>query len=92
MRITPESPIKDENYDLISVLEASLSNAWRMATYIQDAAAAGDEELVEWFSKIQHNSLKAGEQGRRMLAVRLQRSAPGEAGGGLPQITLDPPD
>lgn len=69
----PDSPVKDPDYDLVRVLEASLRNSWRMAAFVQDAAAAGDAELEEWFSKIQYNSLKAGEQGKRLLAARLQR-------------------
>lgn len=67
----PDSPVKDKNYDLICVLEASLRNAWQMIDYIDDAAGAGDEELAEWFRKIQHNSIKAGEQGKQMLAARI---------------------
>lgn len=66
------SPMKDKNYNLVCVLEASLRNAWTMETYISDADAAGDTELAEWFRKIQHNSQKAGEQGKRMLLERLQ--------------------
>lgn len=68
---TPASPIRDKDYNLICVLEASLKNAYQLVQYIEDAKAAGDDELAEWFSKIQHNSLKAGEQGKRMLASRL---------------------
>lgn len=73
MTATPQTPVKDKNYDLITVLQASLENAWRMETFIDDARQAGDEELAEWFSKIQHNSQKAGEQGKQMLAARLSR-------------------
>lgn len=72
---TPDSPVKDKNYNLIWVLEASLNNAWRLEQYIQDATSAGDDELAEWFQKIQHNNLKAGEQGKRMLAARLGEGA-----------------
>lgn len=72
MSHTPESPVKDQNYDLIWVLQQSLRNAWRLAEYIEDARRTGDDELAEWFSKIQHNSLKAGEQGKRLLAARLK--------------------
>lgn len=71
MSNTPESPVKDKNYDLICILEASLRNAWQLAPYIDDAEAAGDTELAEWFRRIQNNSLKAGEQGKKMLAHRL---------------------
>ena len=75
MTNTPETPVKDPHYDLIRVLEASLQNAWQVQTYIADAERAGDTELTEWFSKIQHNSLKAGEQGKRLLHERLGRDS-----------------
>jgi predicted amidophosphoribosyltransferase len=65
------SPMKDKHYNLVSVLQASLHYAWQMDTYISDAEAAGDSELAEWFKKIQHNNLKAGEQGKKMLMQRL---------------------
>ena len=69
----PESPVRDKNYNLIWAIEASLHNIWKMETYIEDAEREGDEELALWFRKIQHNNRKAGEQGKRMLAERLQR-------------------
>lgn len=69
----PHSPLKDPHYDLIALLEASLDMAWRSEAYIKDAEEAGDAELAEWFRKIQHNSVKAGEQGKAMLLERLQK-------------------
>ncbi|MBQ1024628.1 hypothetical protein [Micromonospora sp. C95] len=69
----PDSPVKDKNYDLIHALQMSLENIWHLETYIADAAARGDEELATWFRKIQENNRKAGEQGKQMLAMRLQR-------------------
>lgn len=73
MADTPDSPVRDKNYNLIWALEASLHNIWRLENYIADADAAGDAELAEWFRKIQHNNQKAGDQGKKMLAERLQR-------------------
>jgi hypothetical protein len=73
MTDTPQGPMKDTNYDLIWVLEASLKNVWQMDTFIADAEKADDSELAEWFRKIQENNRKAGEQGKRMLVERLQR-------------------
>ncbi|WP_424937461.1 MULTISPECIES: hypothetical protein [Bacteria] len=78
MTETPESALKDKDYDLVCVLEASLRNAWRMATFAEDAERNGDEELAEWFRRVQHNSLKAGEQGKRLLLARLQAPAGAE--------------
>jgi hypothetical protein len=69
----PESPVKDKNYNLINILHLSLENAWRMETFAKDAEREGDAELAEWFRKIQENSKKAGEQGKQMLASRLQK-------------------
>ncbi|MEV1289505.1 hypothetical protein [Micromonospora sp. NPDC049679] len=68
----PQSPVKDKNYDLVSILQLSLENAWRMENYIKDAEQEGDAELAEWFRKIQQNSQKAGDQGKQMLKKRLQ--------------------
>ena len=71
----PESPVKDKNYDLISMLHLSLENAWRMEQFVADAERQGDPELAEWFRKIQENSFRAGEQGKQLLAKRLQNGA-----------------
>lgn len=71
----PRSPVQDPNYNLVWALEASLHNVWKMETYIQDAEAAGDDELAQWFRKIQKNNRKAGEQGKKMLAERLRQEA-----------------
>ncbi|MGQ1799097.1 hypothetical protein ACT4S5_18475 [Kocuria oceani] len=75
MANAPQSPVKDPNYDLIWALEASLHNVWKLETYIQDAEKAGDNELADWFRRIQENNRKAGEQGKKMLAQRLQQEA-----------------
>lgn len=68
----PSSPVKDPHYDLISILKASLEMAWTVESYITEAENNGDNELAEWFRKIQQNNLKAGEQGKQMLIERLQ--------------------
>ena len=64
----------DKDYNLIWFVEASLSNALRMETYIQDAERDGDDELAEFFRKAQAASRKGGEQGKALLAERLSRS------------------
>ncbi|MFB9072108.1 hypothetical protein ACFFIO_16385 [Citricoccus parietis] len=71
----PQSPVKDPNYDLISVLEASLKMVFQAETYARDAEQAGDTELADWFRKIQENNRKAGDQGSEMLKQRLQNRA-----------------
>jgi hypothetical protein len=72
MTAPPQTPTKDKNYNLISVVQASLHYVWQMETYIADAQREGDSELAEWFSKIQHNNQKAAEQGKQLLLRRLE--------------------
>ncbi|MBB5156907.1 hypothetical protein [Saccharopolyspora phatthalungensis] len=69
----PSSPVKDKNYNLITVLQLSLNNVWMLEQYVQDAESQGDEELAKWFRRIQENNQKAGEQGKQMLKERLQK-------------------
>ena len=68
----PQSPAKDKNYNLIWAVEASLHNVWKLETYIADAEKQGDQELADWFRRIQDNNRTAGRQGQEMLAQRLQ--------------------
>jgi hypothetical protein len=46
-----------------------------MEEYIQDAEREGDQELADWFRKIQENSQKAGDQGKDLLATRLNKTS-----------------
>lgn len=62
---------KDKNYDLIWFVEACLSNALRLETYVKDAERSGDNELVELFRKAQSDSQKGAEMGKEMLRSRL---------------------
>ncbi|HEX6417072.1 MAG TPA: hypothetical protein VFZ77_01200 [Acidimicrobiales bacterium] len=62
---------KDKDYDIIWFTEACLSNALRLETYIDDAERAGDQEAADLFRKAQHESIKGAEQGKQLLAARL---------------------
>ena len=62
---------KDKDYNLVWFTEASLSNALRLETYIQDAERDGDSELAEFFRRAQGASRKGGEQGKQQLKQRL---------------------
>ncbi|NGP05722.1 hypothetical protein G6038_09555 [Rhodococcus sp. 14C212] len=62
---------KDKDYNLLWFVEACLSNALRLDTYIDDAEREDDQELVELFRKAQAESRKGAEQGKALLATRL---------------------
>ena len=64
---------KDKDYNIIWFVEACLSNALRLETYISDAERDGDTELAEFFRRAQGESRKGAEQGKAMLASRLAR-------------------
>jgi hypothetical protein len=63
---------KDKNYNLISVLYHSSDNAESLRTYIQDAEAEGDQELVQFFNGILENNLTAAQRAKEMLVPRFQ--------------------
>jgi len=62
---------QDKDYNIIWFVEACLSNALRLETYIADAERAGDSELAEFFGRAQHESRKGAEQGKELLRSRL---------------------
>jgi hypothetical protein len=63
---------EDKDYNLIWFVEACLSNALRLETYIQDADRAGDSELADFFRRAQTESRKGGQQGKELLKARLK--------------------
>ena len=62
---------KDKDYNIIWFVEACLSNALRLETYIDDAERDGDSEMANFFRRAQAESRKGAEQGKEMLAKRL---------------------
>jgi hypothetical protein len=61
----------DKDYNLLWFTEQCLSNALRLETYRQDAERAGDQELVDLFTRAQDASRRGAEEGKRLLAKRL---------------------
>jgi hypothetical protein len=62
---------KDKDYNIIWFVEACLSNALRLETYIQDAEREGDQELADFFRRAQKESRKGAEQGKELLRQRI---------------------
>lgn len=63
---------KDKDYNIIWFTEQCLSNVLRLENYQQDAEREGDSELADFFKRAQDTSRKGAEQGKEMLAQRLQ--------------------
>ncbi len=62
---------KDKDYNIIWFAEASLNNALRLETYIEDAERDGDSELADFFRRAQGASRKGAEQAKELLRRRL---------------------
>ncbi|MFJ8086551.1 hypothetical protein RKD23_006977 [Streptomyces sp. SAI-170] len=62
---------RDKDYNLIWYVEACLSNALRLETYIQDAERDKDSEVADLFRKAQADSRKGAELGKDLLRSRL---------------------
>ena len=63
----------DKNYNLVTVLQQSLENAWALSTYIEDAQGENDEELESFFEQVKSNNEEAARRAKQMLAARLQQ-------------------
>lgn len=61
----------DKDYNVIWFVEACLSNALRLETYIQDAERENDNELADFFRRAQDASRRGAEQGKELLRKRL---------------------
>jgi len=61
----------DKDYNLVWYVEACLSNALRLETYIADAERDKDTEIADLFRKAQADSRKGAELGKRLLRARL---------------------
>ena len=64
---------KDKKYNLISVLYHSSDDIESLKSYIQDAEADGDQELVEFVNAVLENNLEAAQRAKEMLVPRFQR-------------------
>jgi hypothetical protein len=62
---------KDRDYNVIWFTEQCLSNVLRLESYTEDAEREDDSELVDFFRRAQEASRKGAEQGKEMLAKRL---------------------
>lgn len=60
----------DEYFDLVSALYHSLKGAKTYACYVEDARAAGDQELAKFFEQCQQQSVTRADQAKKLLASR----------------------
>ncbi len=66
---------RDVVYDLISVIYHALKGAETYSSYIEDADFMGDQELVQFFRRVQEEDRRRAEEAKRLLRKHLAREA-----------------
>lgn len=77
----------DPTYDLVSVLYHALDGAQTYDKYIQDAQQSGDQQLVQFFQKVQNDNRQCAQQAQQLLGQKLggQRGQSSQGGQGMNQ-------
>lgn len=65
---------KDPYYNIIWFTEICMSNVMRLQTYIEEAEAKDDQQLLDFFLRAQAESRKGADQGKKLLAQRLSQA------------------
>lgn len=65
------APMKDEHYDIVSVLYHALQGSSTCDTYIQDAKQAGDNELSEFFTEAKEQYQKVATRAKQIAKQKL---------------------
>lgn len=69
-----ETGLPDHVYDLVLLLQQAASDVVRYAAFAEDARAAGDGELVQWFQELAESDREIVSRARRLLGARLTTS------------------
>lgn len=69
-----ETGLPDHVYDLVLLLQQAASDVVRYAAFAEDARAAGDGELVQWFQELADSDREIVSRARRLLGARLTTS------------------
>lgn len=65
--------MRDDHYDLVSVLYHALQSQETIDQYIQDADLAGDAALAQFFREIRDEDLTRADRAKVLLRERLAR-------------------
>ena len=63
--------VRDEHYNLVSILYHALQGAETYDTYISDAESAGDQELAQFFRQVQEEERRRAARAKELLGWKL---------------------
>ena len=64
-------PLKDKDYDLISVVYHASQACETCDTYAQDAKRAGDDDVARFFEDVHQQNKQLIEKGKSLLRDRI---------------------
>lgn len=62
-----QTSVSNAYYDLVSVLYHALEASQTYATYIQDAQASGNQDLVQFFQQVQQEDNNRAQRAQQLL-------------------------
>ncbi|HZS76930.1 MAG TPA: hypothetical protein VFA41_09995 [Ktedonobacteraceae bacterium] len=63
----------NQYYDLVSIMYHSLKGATTYEKYIHDAEQRGDNELAQFFRRVQQEDRQRAQQAQQLLASRVSQ-------------------
>jgi hypothetical protein len=66
-----KTEVRDEHYNLVSILYHSLQGAQTYDAYIHDAESAGDAELAQFFRDVQEEERNRAVRAKELLGRKL---------------------
>lgn len=66
-----DSPLRDKNYDLFSVIYHASQGLHISRRYLQDATSGGDKEVADYFEALSANYAELVDKGKTLLKNRL---------------------
>lgn len=63
--------LRDDRYDLISVLYHATHGAWNYDEYVSDAEEAGDDELAQFFRDVKQQNADRAQRAKELLKGRI---------------------
>jgi rubrerythrin len=63
--------VRDEHYNLVSILYHALQGAETYDTYISDAESVSDQELAQFFRQVQEEERRRAARAKELLGRKL---------------------
>jgi hypothetical protein len=66
-----DTPLKDKDYDLISVVYHAAQGAEICRQYAADAESEGDQDAARYFGEVREQNMRLVDEGKALLRGRM---------------------